>query len=234
MRVLEAAEKLIGEGFVPETDVYLLSSSREEVAGKDARLMAEYFRNNGITPALLMDEGGAILNRPMPFIDGTYAMIAISELSSVNFLLDGKKEKLEAFGKRIAKTRLTKNDFPAEVAKMFRRMTPDMKQPMKAVFKAFRLTKGLLARVIPKVSKQGGAMLAPTVAFSEDNGKNYLKISCNYYHDANRIALKVKEIAGKYSASCETDYLRAAPAPTDFNSSGVKLAEQIVERPSTA
>ena len=59
--VLFAANTLIGQGFVPEHDVYFAFSGGEEVSGKGAPNIVDWFEENGITPALVVDEGGAVV-----------------------------------------------------------------------------------------------------------------------------------------------------------------------------
>ena len=54
---MEAAEQLIGEGFVPENDIYFAFGGDEEIAGEGAPLIVEAFRQRGIHPALVVDEG---------------------------------------------------------------------------------------------------------------------------------------------------------------------------------
>ena len=55
--ILSAAEHLIGEGFVPENDVYFAFSGGEEVNGEGARHIVKYFKEQGITLGMVVDEG---------------------------------------------------------------------------------------------------------------------------------------------------------------------------------
>ncbi|MEG2450451.1 MAG: M20/M25/M40 family metallo-hydrolase [Clostridia bacterium] len=225
---LEACEKLIASGFTPDSDVYMLSSSREEIAGKDAKLMSEYFAKNGIKPALLIDEGGAVLDKPMSFINGQFAMIAMSERSGATLTLDGKKENIEKFSKRASKTKFAKNAFPSEVEEMFRRMTPKMMSPMKQIFKHIGALKGLLCFALPKVSREAGAMVAPSLTFKDEDGKKVCKVACTYYHGIENILEKFKALAEKFEVKATVSVLHIAPKPTDFNCGGMKLVEKTV------
>jgi len=77
--VLYAADKLIGEGFVPENDIYFAFSGGEEVNGKGASNIVDYFEKNGITPAMVVDEGGAVVENVFPGVKAPCGLIGIAE-----------------------------------------------------------------------------------------------------------------------------------------------------------
>lgn len=58
--ILEAAERLMSEGFVPRNDVYFSFSGDEEVSGPSAPAIVEYLKERGVRPAMVVDEGGAV------------------------------------------------------------------------------------------------------------------------------------------------------------------------------
>ena len=59
--VMEAAEMLIGQGFVPENDVYFAFGGDEEIFGGDAPAIVEELKKRAFIRAVL-DEGGAIVD----------------------------------------------------------------------------------------------------------------------------------------------------------------------------
>ena len=59
--ILSAANHLIARGFRPERDVYFAFSGGEEVNGQGAPNIVAWFREQGIRPALVVDEGGAVV-----------------------------------------------------------------------------------------------------------------------------------------------------------------------------
>ena len=82
--VLSAANKLIGEGFVPENDIYFAFSGGEEINGKGAVHIVDYFIEKGITPALVVDEGGAVVENVFPGVKAPCGLIGIAEKGMMN------------------------------------------------------------------------------------------------------------------------------------------------------
>jgi len=74
--IMEAAEKLIGEGFVPEHDIYFAFSGEEEVSGSTCPEMVKWFEEKGIQIAMVVDEGGAVVENVFPGVKGDCALIA--------------------------------------------------------------------------------------------------------------------------------------------------------------
>ena len=82
--VLSAAEQLIGEGFVPENDIYFAFSGGEEVNGKGAANIVDWFIEQGIQPALVVDEGGAVVENVFPGVKAPCGLIGIAEKGMMN------------------------------------------------------------------------------------------------------------------------------------------------------
>ena len=65
--ILSAADALISQGFTPENDIYFAFSGGEEVAGRGAVNIVNWFGEHGIVPALVLDEGWRrVVNGPPP------------------------------------------------------------------------------------------------------------------------------------------------------------------------
>lgn len=77
--ILEAVENLLAEGFVPPRDVYLSFGGNEETYGRAAEEIARVLRGRGVVPWLVVDEGGAVVDAPLPFVPGRAAMIGVGE-----------------------------------------------------------------------------------------------------------------------------------------------------------
>ena len=81
---LFAADHLIAQGFVPEQDVYFAFSGGEEVNGKGASNIVRYFQEQGITPAMVVDEGGAVVENVFPGVKQPCGLIGIAEKGMMN------------------------------------------------------------------------------------------------------------------------------------------------------
>jgi len=82
--VLFAANTLIAQGFTPERDVYFAFSGGEEVNGKGAVNIVDWFEKEGLTPALVVDEGGAVVENVFPGVKKPCAVIGIGEKGMIN------------------------------------------------------------------------------------------------------------------------------------------------------
>ncbi|MBR4864445.1 MAG: M20/M25/M40 family metallo-hydrolase [Oscillospiraceae bacterium] len=82
--VLYAANTLIAAGFVPENDVYFAFSGGEEINGKGAVNIVNYFKEKGVTPALVVDEGGAVVENVFPGVKAPCGLIGIAEKGMMN------------------------------------------------------------------------------------------------------------------------------------------------------
>ena len=81
---LSAADYLVREGFMPEQDVYFAFSGGEEVNGKGAENIVDYFQETGIVPELVVDEGGAVVENVFPGVKIPCGMIGIAEKGMIN------------------------------------------------------------------------------------------------------------------------------------------------------
>ncbi len=76
--VMEAVDRLISDGFVPKNDIYLAFS------GNGQPKIVEYLKKQGVKPALVLDEGGAVMSGVFPGVKEKTALIGISEKGQAN------------------------------------------------------------------------------------------------------------------------------------------------------
>ena len=72
--LMQGVEELLEEGKTFPYDIYLVSTCTEEVGGEGARAIVEYLSKNKINIGLLVDEGGAVMDDPIPMAKGRFAI----------------------------------------------------------------------------------------------------------------------------------------------------------------
>ena len=82
--VLYAANHLIAQGYTPEHDIYFAFSGGEEVSGKGAVNIVDWFEAKGIVPAMVVAEGGAVVENVFPGVKQPCGLIGIAEKGLMN------------------------------------------------------------------------------------------------------------------------------------------------------
>ena len=82
--ILSAANHLIAKGFKPANDIYFAFSGGEEINGKGAVNIVNYFVEHHIQPALVVDEGGAVVENVFPGVKEPCGLIGIAEKGMLN------------------------------------------------------------------------------------------------------------------------------------------------------
>ncbi len=183
--VLTAAEHLIGEGFVPEQDMYFAFSGGEEVNGEGAVHIVEYFEAQGITPALVVDEGGAVVEDVFPGVSAPCGMIGIAEkgIMDVEYIAlssgghaSAPKPKMPVDTLARACARLLNNPFKVHitppVAKMFDTLGRHSNFLYRMIFANLWLFSPVLDLLCKKTGGELNALLRTTVAFTQMQGSS--------------------------------------------------------------
>jgi carboxypeptidase PM20D1 len=83
--IMEAVEALLRDGFVPERTVYLAFGHDEEISGKrGANVFSKWFKEQKISPALVVDEGGMIDTQRFKDLGKPVAVIGTGEKGYTN------------------------------------------------------------------------------------------------------------------------------------------------------
>ena len=82
---MEATEQLLKNNFTPERTFYICFGHDEEIAGKrGANIVSQWFKENNIKPAFVLDEGGMIDTEKFKDVKRPVAVIATGEKGFVN------------------------------------------------------------------------------------------------------------------------------------------------------
>lgn len=181
--VIEAVENLLADGFVPARDVYLSFGGNEETFGDAALAISEAFRERGITPWLVVDEGGAVVDSPLPFVPGSAAMIGVGEKGVVTLRLSTRGEgghastpPTQTAVRRIARAvdRLDPSMFRARAPQAIGRMLAQFsaRTPGLAGVGLGLLSRmpGLTAQVFARLGGEPAALVRTTVAATMQSG----------------------------------------------------------------
>ena len=82
--ILQSAEALIESGFTPKNDIYFAFGGNEEVNGDGSKGIVKLFKQRGITPGMVLDEGGAVCRGVFPGVKEPIALIGIGEKGHIN------------------------------------------------------------------------------------------------------------------------------------------------------
>ncbi len=183
--ILSAANHLIAQGFQPEQDVYFAFSGGEEVNGAGAVNIVNYFKEHGIRPGLVVDEGGAVVENVFPGVKEPCGLIGIAEKGMMNVQYTARSggghasaplpktpvttlaKACRSIQKRPFKMHLTK---PA--AEMFDTLGRHSSFGLKVVFANLWLFKPVLDLLCRKSGGEMNALVRTTTAFTMMEGSN--------------------------------------------------------------
>lgn len=183
---LQAVEELLADGFTPKCDVYLSYSINEETGGDGAAAAVRYLKEKGITLALVLDEGGAVIEAPVAGMDRPYAVIGVTEKGYMDLKITARGKgghsstpprntpaaRLFAFANEIERKRPFQKALLPETAEMFAAMAPSFSFPLRLILGNIWLFKPLLMALMPIVSPFGEAVMATTCCFTMMRGSD--------------------------------------------------------------
>ena len=181
--VLEAVENLLTAGYTPVRDVYLSFGGNEETFGDAAKEIAQVLRERGITPWLVVDEGGAVVDAPLPFVPGRAAMIGVGEKGVMTVRLSARGDGGHASAppaltavRRIARAvdRLGPRTFRPRVSKAIGRMLTELAAqtpgPARHLLRLLGSAPLLTGQVFAALGGEPAALVRTTVAATMQSG----------------------------------------------------------------
>ena len=183
--VLSAANHLIGQGFVPENPIYFAFSGGEEINGAGASNIVDYFQQKGITPALVVDEGGAVVENVFPGVKEPCGLIGIAEKGMMNVQYTVRSQGGHASAPPV-KTPITtlakacqnvishpfKMHLTKPAAEMFDTLGRHSNFGLKLVFANLWLFKPVLNLICKASGGEMNALVRTTTAFTMAQGSN--------------------------------------------------------------
>lgn len=220
--IMEAVEELAAEGYAPTHDVYLSFGHNEETAGGGARAIVALLRERGITPALVLDEGGAVVEGAVPGVAVPTAMVGVAERGVLTLRLTARESGGHASTPpvfpataRLARAidRVQRHPFPARIAPpvraLFATLAPHAAQPLRTVFANLGALGPLAARVFARLGPELNAMVRTTAVATELSGapgENVLATTA-------RASINIRLLTGDTAASATARIRRIVADP---------------------
>lgn len=223
-----AVEELLAEGFEPEHDIWLFASRNEENSGGGSEAAVEWLKENGIRLNAVMDEGGAVVGNIFPGLKQDCSAVGIVEKGFCNVKFIARSAgghastppknspfiRLSKFMLEVEKTSPFKRKFITPVPEMFKSVAPYVNFPLRLVLSNMWLFGGVVKKVLPAVSSEGGAFIASTCAFTMSGGStaaNVLpdeayviaNIRPSVHQNAQETIAVLRKIAEKYDIETE-------------------------------
>ena len=85
--IMESVEFALSKGKEFKNDLYLAFSGDEEIYGESAPAIVNHLKSKGVTPYMVLDEGGAIVSNMFPGVKKKVAVIGIAEKGFMNVKL---------------------------------------------------------------------------------------------------------------------------------------------------
>lgn len=183
--VLFGANQLISQGFTPENDIYFAFSGGEEVNGQGAVNIVKAFQQRGIQPAMVVDEGGAVVENVFPGVKAPCGLIGIAEKGMMNVEYTVKSGGGHASAPPV-NTPLTtlskaclsiiqhpfKMHLTKPAAEMFDTLGRHSGFGLKLVFANLWLFKPVLDMICKSGGGEMNALVRTTTAFTQASGSN--------------------------------------------------------------
>ena len=259
--MLQAAEELVSEGFVPEKDIWFESACTEEIMGEGADTISKWLQEQGYRFEMVLDEGGAILTEPIAGAKGDFAMIGVGEKGCADIKFIAKSQgghasappkntplvRLGKFMSYIDRNEIFDVQLSPVMCEMLRRLAPHMEgMSAKAMAQPERFAP-LIKRIMAKSSPTAGALLKTTIAFTRacgSGGNNVIpdeawvigNMRYSHHQGQEKSIAAVAKAAKRYGIETEVLDPGFESPVSDWNGRAFRLVEEAVGKvfPGTA
>lgn len=183
--ILFAADHLISQGFTPENDIYFAFSGGEEINGRGAVNIVDYFEENGIVPAFVVDEGGAVVENIFPGVRTPCGLIGIAEKGMMDVRYtsisrgghaSSPKPKTPVDTLARACVNVVRNPFQAHLTPPVEQMFDTLGRHSTFLYRVIFANKRVFMPVLDMICKKSGgelnALMRTTVAFTQMSGSS--------------------------------------------------------------
>lgn len=250
--ILFAMEQMLRDGITPPVNVYIVSSHNEELGGDGMPTILAYFQKHDITFEVILDEGGAIVEPPLPGMKCEMcAMVAVHEKGRLKLKCTAKNEsshvsltgfkgnpveRMSRFIHEITAKNIFIRRLNPQTRAMFTSLAPYCRFPMKLLFSNLWLFGGILLKVLPRMNATAGGMVGTTCNFQQIQGSTNDKVceASVMLRNINEEDLKTdyaafQAVADKYGITLETERDEYY-APADMDSKAYAYTMQCLEK----
>lgn len=251
--MLQAADELAEEGFMPERDIWFESACTEEIAGSGAENIANDLAEKGYKFEMILDEGGMILTEPIGGAKGTFAMIGVGEKGCADLKFIAKSSgghasappkdtplvRLGKFMSFVDRNEIFNVELSPVICEMLKRLAPSMEGPTAKAMAAPEKFAPIIKMVMSKSSPVAAALTKTTLAFTRAQGsagnnvipqEAYVIGNMRFSHHQGRddSFAAIKKVAARYNIEMEVLDPGIESPITDWNSKAFKTVEEAV------
>ena len=252
---IQSVEELIAEKIIPKQDVYLSYSHNEETAGDGSSMARDWLKKNNVKPSIVIDEGGAIVEEPMPNMVKPFAMVGIVEKGYADIKFIARSAgghssqppkntpiaRLSAFVNYCEKHQLFERKMTEVAQVMLENLSDGLKGGSKLLAKNAGKLKKLFVKLLPKITPFGGALFGTTMVFTMSGGAEASNVIPQEAHvianlryapddDPKVLEAKLEKIAKKFDIEMQVIESRPATPMVDIESKEYKYFINSIEK----